>query len=141
MQLQITLAALILIVLSTVAFAQEREADIEQDLDRQYERLELQERQAELEFQREMRGLELERQRAEIQRLRHEGHDPGRGGLALLLAVVVVVHLLLAIWVYQDMRKRNAGSGLWVAIVLLAGCCGALVYAVVRLGDVKEREG
>jgi hypothetical protein len=38
--------------------------------------------------------------------------------------------------VYQDIRARNAGSGLWIVLVLVAGLLAALVYAVVRLGDI-----
>jgi len=50
-----------------------------------------------------------------------------------------VVHILAAIWVYKDMRERSAGSGIWIAIALLAGLFGALVYALVRLGDINNR--
>ena len=41
---------------------------------------------------------------------------------------------------YVDIRSRKAGSGLWVVITLLAGFFGALIYAVVRLGDMQARE-
>ena len=37
-----------------------------------------------------------------------------------------------------DIRKRNAGSGLWIVLTLFAGLFGAIVYALVRLGDMKE---
>ena len=51
------------------------------------------------------------------------------------MLICAVVHLLLAIWVYQDIRNRNAGSGLWIVVTLLTGLLGVLVYALVRLGD------
>jgi hypothetical protein len=33
----------------------------------------------------------------------------------------------------------NRGSGIWIVIVLLAGLLGALVYAVVRIGDGRQK--
>ena len=57
-----------------------------------------------------------------------------------LLAVCFVVHILVGVWVYQDIRRRNAGSGIWIALGLLTGLLGALVYAVVRLGDSRQTQ-
>ena len=54
--------------------------------------------------------------------------------------VCMVVHILLAVWAYQDIRKRNAGSGVWIVVTLLTGLLGALVYAVVRMGDARRAE-
>ncbi len=51
------------------------------------------------------------------------------------LAKVVRAGGKLAIWVYGDIRKRNAGSGIWIVVTLLAGFFGALLYAIARLGD------
>ena len=51
----------------------------------------------------------------------------------------VIINVLLAIWVYKDIRKRNEGSGLWIVITLLAGFFGALLYAIIRLGDLKQK--
>jgi len=64
-----------------------------------------------------------------------DGHKPM---CALLMAMCLVVHILVAVWVFQDIRIRGAGSGIWIVITLIAGLLGALVYAVVRLGDVKK---
>lgn len=55
--------------------------------------------------------------------------------LGLLVLGTAVIHILLAVWVYQDLRRRNTGSGIWIVITLLAGLCGAAVYALVRLGE------
>ena len=55
--------------------------------------------------------------------------------MGLLVLVTTVIHVLLAVWVYQDLRRRNTGSGIWIIITLLVGLCGAAVYALVRLGD------
>jgi hypothetical protein len=55
-----------------------------------------------------------------------------------IVLVCLVVHILAAVWVYQDIRRRGSGSGIWIVIVLLAGLLAALVYAVVRLGDARQ---
>ena len=57
---------------------------------------------------------------------------------AILLGACLIVHVLLTVWVYQDMRQRNAGSGLWIPIVLLSGFFGTLLYAVARLSDIRQ---
>lgn len=62
------------------------------------------------------------------------GHH-AKPALALLLLGAAIIHILLAVWVYQDLRKRNTGSGIWIVITLLAGLCGAAVYALVRIGE------
>ena len=91
--------------------------------------------EAERAFEREMRELELQARRAEVER-RLGGEGDGGGALVLLL--LAVVHILLTVWVYQDMHARNAGAGLWIAITLLTGFLGALLYALVRLGDMRR---
>jgi hypothetical protein len=57
----------------------------------------------------------------------------------LLMVMCLVVHILVAVWVYKDIRTRGTGSGIWIVIALISGLLGALVYAVVRLGDVKDQ--
>ncbi len=60
------------------------------------------------------------------------------GGLVKLAILVgIVFNILLAIWIYMDIRKRGEGSGIFVALSLLAGIPAALIYALVRLGDKK----
>ena len=94
--------------------------------------------------QLEMERQELERQRDRMQpqrqwpthkQMNKGGHKPICG---LLMAMCLVVHILVAVWVFQDIRKRGTGSGIWIVIALISGLLGALVYAVVRLGDVKQ---
>jgi len=55
-----------------------------------------------------------------------------------MLLGALVIHILLAIWVSRDIRQKNSGSGIWVVVTLMAGLMGALVYAVVRLGDARQ---
>jgi len=58
------------------------------------------------------------------------------GDLARFLALVCMVcNVLLAIWIFTDIRKRGEGSGIFVALALVAGVPAAIVYALVRIGD------
>ena len=102
---------------------------------------ELEQQRDELNQERE----ELEHQREQMQR--HKGQRPPRDHMrkdgpkpicGLLMVMCLVVHILVAVWVFQDIRARGTGSGLWIVIALIAGLLGALVYAVVRLGDIKK---
>jgi hypothetical protein len=54
------------------------------------------------------------------------------------LLVVFACHILLAVWVFLDIRKRGEGNGIFIALALLAGFCGAILYALVRLADAKK---
>jgi hypothetical protein len=112
---------------------------MDRELDMRARAMELEEREAEVHFQQQMREIELDERRAEMER--HFRERPKGPGGAIFLAVCLIVNILLTVWVYQDMRQRNAGSGLWIPIVLLSGFLGALVYAVVRLGDVRQEKG
>ncbi len=94
-------------------------------------------------FEQEMRQLELEERKIHIEReLReqeHAGHSDRHDKKAAtpLLLLLLVVHILVAVWVYADIRKLNSGSGIWIVIALLTGLLGTLVYAVVRMGDAR----
>jgi hypothetical protein len=54
------------------------------------------------------------------------------------LLAVFACHILLAVWIFLDIRKRGEGHGIFIALALLAGFCGAILYALVRLGDTKK---
>ena len=99
--------------------------------------LEMAKHESELKFHEEMQELELELRRVEIERQRAEFAHRGRGkhGPHPILLICLVVHILVAVWVYKDIGQRKCGSGLWIWITILAGLLGALVYAVVRIGD------
>lgn len=108
--------------------------------------LNLAERQQQLEMQREMGRLEIQKKRMEIERMagQHKdghGYDCRKGGKHVVLACVLLAHLLLAGWVYSDIRKRNAGSGVWIVLALLTGFLGTLLYVLVRLGDSLAARG
>lgn len=114
--------------------AQERE-EAEIDLELRERQIDMERMEAELAFQRQMRELELEARRVEIDRMRDPAPGSTGGGVALLL-VCVAANILMAVWVYADNRRRDAGYGIWIAITVLVGFFGALVYAVIRLGDI-----
>ena len=59
------------------------------------------------------------------------------GLIAFCLLVTVVFNILVAIWIFSDSRKRGEGSGIFVALALLAGVPAAIIYAIVRIGDKK----
>lgn len=106
--------------------------------------LDLEAREGELDFQRQMRQLELEERRMELDRQR-ASHKHKKGfkhkradDAGPLLIVLAIVNILTAIWVYQDIRKRGVGSGIWIVIALLTGLLGTLVYAIVRLGETPQ---
>ena len=107
-------------------------------------KLEFQKSETEADFHRQMRELELEQRRIELEHQREKlglaGHWKPRHkeGAVPFIILCFVVHILVAVWVYQDIRKRNVGSGIWIVVALLTGLLGALVYAIVRLGDSRQ---
>jgi hypothetical protein len=57
--------------------------------------------------------------------------------IGLLFLVGIVCNILLAIWIFTDIRKRGEGSGIFVALALVAGIPTAIIYSLVRIGDRK----
>lgn len=57
--------------------------------------------------------------------------------LGLLFLIGIICNILLAIWIFTDIRKRGEGSGIFVAMALVAGIPAAIIYALTRLGDKK----
>ena len=55
----------------------------------------------------------------------------------LCFLVAIIFNILLAIWIFSDIRKRGEGSGVFIALALLAGVPAAIIYAIVRIGDKK----
>jgi len=125
--------------------------DPARNIEMSFKQIALEEQRSRLSFENEMRKLQLEQKRVELERerrsLRDDEHPPrGPGGpgcgrsackpfLLLLIIGCLVVHLLMAFWVYDDIQKRKTGSRLWIVVALLTGLWGMLVYAIVRIGD------
>lgn len=57
------------------------------------------------------------------------------GLLRLLVLVCILCNILVAVWIFTDIRKRGEGSGIFIALALLAGIPAAIIYALVRIGD------
>ena len=132
--------------LPSAAIAQEDRPNRERpQIEQQMERI----RQAQNELNEQRHQLEMERQEVEHQRdhMRQQRPWPatpkrmmGRPKIFCIFVMVMclVVHILAAVWVFQDIRIRGSGSGIWIVITLIAGLLGALVYAVVRISETKQ---
>ena len=54
------------------------------------------------------------------------------GILIVVILASCVIQIAIAVWVYNDAKKRNMEPTMWLAITLLAGCIGCIIYLVVR---------
>ena len=59
------------------------------------------------------------------------------GCLRAVMFLMFVIHILLAVWVYKDIRRRGEGHGLFVVLALLAGIPAMILYALIRIADGK----
>lgn len=146
----IFLITLLVVLYPLAGFCQEaNEADEQlqaagKQLELRRTQLELQESEANVNFRQQMQELELEERRIELEHQRekmgHTSHQKLRHKKCAVPFIMLcfVVHILAAVWVYQDIQKRKVGSGIWIVITLLAGLLGVLVYAIVRIGDSHQ---
>jgi hypothetical protein len=70
----------------------------------------------------------------------HYAGKPAKGikdVLGLVFLIGVFCNILLTIWIYTDIRKRGEGSGIFVAMALVAGIPAAIIYSLTRIGDRK----
>ena len=130
----------------TTVLSQEFEPeDIEFQMEMQQRKMDMEHRQVKMDMERKMQELDLQQRRMDMERALHDDDDDDdddrecEGVLGLILVIAVIIRILLAVWVYMDIRQLGRGSGIWIVIVLLAGLLGALVYAVVRMGDIKQK--
>ncbi len=61
--------------------------------------------------------------------------------LGLFFLVALIFNILAAVWIFSDIRKRGEGSGIFVALALIAGVPAAIIYAIARSGDKKTSSG
>jgi hypothetical protein len=115
--------------------------DMEIEMQMRERAMELEQRERKMDMEQEMYKLELEQRRMELERAHNDDDDDddGEEALGLLFLLCAVVHILVAVWVYMDIRQLNRGSGIWIVIALLTGLLGTLVYAVVRLGNGRQK--
>ncbi|MHC4293511.1 MAG: hypothetical protein ACYSTX_04385 [Planctomycetota bacterium] len=134
---------------------QQKEMQLQQqrmafEMRRQNQQIELEKRKLELEHDRRALSERTEQEEFhdeerynwaehEVGLAEHAGkaehHDEGGG---VILVIIFIVNILLAVWVYKDIRKRNSGSGIWIVIVLLTGLLGVIPYSIVRLGNLQK---
>jgi hypothetical protein len=57
--------------------------------------------------------------------------------LGLFVLIYLICNILMAVWIFMDIRKRGEGPAIFVAMALFAGIPAALIYSLVRLGDKK----
>lgn len=151
MKRYVLLTALLAMLVSVPAFAQEHfegaatpEEKMEHGIHMRNMQLDLEQREAEMGFNQKMRELELKKQYTKLQRQQKPQKHPAcvahchKGRIIPFVIVCFIVHVLVAVWVYQDIRRRNSGSGIWIVVALLTGLLGTLVYAVVRIGDTPQ---
>ena len=97
----------------TVAIAEEHEDfDLErarQHMEIEEMEMELDQRRAEMEHENQMRELELEKHRTQMKAFQHHPAKNKDKFMPLIL-LCLVVHILVAVWVYQDIRARGTGS-------------------------------
>jgi hypothetical protein len=52
--------------------------------------------------------------------------------LSIVSFATCCLSIILAVWVYKDAQKRDMDATVWLAVVLLGGCIGCIVYLIVR---------
>jgi len=57
--------------------------------------------------------------------------------LGLIFLIAIICNILLSIWIFTDIRKRGQGSGIFIALALVAGIPAAIIYTLIRIGDQK----
>ena len=122
-----------LFVPTTAVFAAEGEEM--PNVERARQHIEIQRMEMELENDR----VELEAKRRQLSG-KTKGRHGGKGKCRGMMAIIMIVHILTAIWVYQDIKKGSEVSGIWIVIALLTGLLGTLVYAVIRLVESPQEE-
>ncbi len=53
----------------------------------------------------------------------------------LLILAWIVCNILLAVWIYTDIRKRREGPGILIVLALVAGIPAAIIYSLARIAD------
>ena len=53
----------------------------------------------------------------------------------IIVILGMICNILLAIWIFTDIRKRGEGSGIFIVMALVAGIPAALIYSLTRIGD------
>lgn len=63
-----------------------------------------------------------------------------KGLIGLCILGCTLFNILIAIWIFTDIRKRGTGSGVFIVLALIAGIPAAIIYSLVRIGDARPVE-
>jgi len=50
----------------------------------------------------------------------------------IIIVIIYVLAIALAVWVYNDAKKRDMNAAVWLLIVLLTSFVGYIIYLIVR---------
>ena len=50
----------------------------------------------------------------------------------IIITIIYVIAIALAVWVYNDAKKRDMNAVVWLLIVLLTSFIGCIIYLIVR---------
>ncbi len=50
----------------------------------------------------------------------------------IIIVIIYVIAILMAVWVYNDAKKRDMNAAVWLLIVLLTSFIGCIIYLIVR---------
>ncbi|TKJ20341.1 MAG: hypothetical protein CEE42_14835 [Promethearchaeota archaeon Loki_b31] len=50
----------------------------------------------------------------------------------IIIVIICVISIAIAVWVYNDAKKRDMNAVVWLLIVLLTSCVGCIIYLIVR---------
>ncbi len=50
----------------------------------------------------------------------------------IVIVIIYVIAIFMAVWVYNDAKKRDMNAAVWLLIVLLTSCIGCIIYFIVR---------
>jgi len=50
----------------------------------------------------------------------------------IIIVIICVISIAIAVWVYNDAKKRDMNAVVWLLIVLLTSCIGCIIYLIVR---------
>ncbi|MGZ4962600.1 MAG: hypothetical protein ACXWBP_08490 [Limisphaerales bacterium] len=64
-------------------------------------------------------------------------HKGLKGIIGLVMLCCILFNILIAIWIFSDIRRRGTGSGIFIVLALIAGIPTAIIYCLVRIGDNK----
>jgi len=50
----------------------------------------------------------------------------------IIIVIICVISIAIAVWVYNDAKKRDMNAAMWLLIVLLTSFIGCIIYLIVR---------